>query len=297
MRIMKAPNFGPDDPVYWDYVQFPLYASIKYDGIRCHVEDGVCLSTTNKPIPNIHIQAALSQYESFDGELVCGEPNAPNAYNRTQSMVMSQEHEDDFTFYVFDLCSEATKAMTFETRQNILIDEVIAAKDPRVKSVEHALVLDQDELERFEDKILSQGYEGLMLNMPTGRYKPGRATAREQIIYKLKRFTDAEGVLVDMLEAEENLNESFENELGLLKKRDTKDAKAGMGQVGTFIVDFDGDYIKVGPGKFTHEQRQKIWRNSESYLGRYLKFKYLNIGIKDKPRHPVALGFRDVRDL
>ena len=56
-------------------LRYPVMASPKIDGIRCHIEGDrdspIALSRKNKMIPNFWIQSVLSQarYLNFDGEL------------------------------------------------------------------------------------------------------------------------------------------------------------------------------------------------------------------------------------
>jgi len=52
----------------------------------------------------------------------------------------------------------------------------------------------------------------------------------------------------------------------------------------------------LGTG-FDDAERGKIWEQRNSYLGLRVKFKYLPIGVKDKPRHPVFLGWRHKEDM
>src|SRR5258707_792756 len=84
-------------------ITFPVMASAKLDGIRCIVVNGVALSRSFKPIPNKHVQKILAEgFDGLDGELIVGEPGAPDVYSKTNSAVMSQDGTPDFTFYVFD---------------------------------------------------------------------------------------------------------------------------------------------------------------------------------------------------
>ena len=43
--------------------------------------------------------------------------------------------------------------------------------------------------------------------------------------------------------------------------------------------------------------RDEIWKNQSKYLGKLVKYKYMSKGIKELPRHPVFIGFRDETDL
>jgi DNA ligase-1 len=52
----------------------------------------------------------------------------------------------------------------------------------------------------------------------------------------------------------------------------------------------------MGTG-FTAEERARIWSIRTSVVGMLVKYKSFLVGVKDKPRHPVFLGFRDEEDV
>jgi DNA ligase-1 len=54
--------------------------------------------------------------------------------------------------------------------------------------------------------------------------------------------------------------------------------------------------IRIGTG-FSSELRKEIWENREKYLGKLVKFKYFPGGVKEAPRFPVFLGFREQFDI
>ena len=64
------------------------------------------MSRSGKVLPNKYIQDwAMKNGEllhGFDGELVVGMSTAPDCYNKSQSGIMSQDGEPDFTYIVFD---------------------------------------------------------------------------------------------------------------------------------------------------------------------------------------------------
>lgn len=86
-------------------VNFPIYVSTKFDGIRCLIIDSVVYSRSLKPIRNKHVQELFGnpEYNGFDGELIVGDIYAPDVFQKTTSGVMSTEGTPDVTFYVFDL--------------------------------------------------------------------------------------------------------------------------------------------------------------------------------------------------
>ena len=88
---------------------FPLLASQKLDGLRATVQGGVLLSRSLKPLPNKYVQELFGKLpEGLDGELVVGNPFAPDAFRKTTSLVMSDDKPLDFfgdeelVYHVFD---------------------------------------------------------------------------------------------------------------------------------------------------------------------------------------------------
>lgn len=271
-------------------VKFPVFASIKLDGIRAIKWGPELLSRTLKTIPNRALAAFLREVPSgWDGELIAGEPNAPNVYNLSESYVMSRGKDaSSIRFFVFDN-HEASGG--FATRL-----ESISDLPPRVIKLDQVLIDRADDLLAFEDKALADGYEGVVLRHPDGRYKYGRSTIREQYLLKLKRFLDDEAVIIGFEELERNFNEATIDERGYTKRSSHKDNKVGAGMLGALRVDWHGKELKLGSG-FTEQLRKDIWAARDRYLGRKARFKYFPIGIKDLPRQPIFTGFRSDLDL
>ena len=69
-----------------DKVNFPIYVSTKFDGVRAIVKDGVVYSRSLKPIRNKHVQKLFGkpEYEGFDGELIVGDIYAKDVFQRQQ---------------------------------------------------------------------------------------------------------------------------------------------------------------------------------------------------------------------
>ncbi len=73
-------------------LKFPILVSKKLDGIRATVQGGRLLSRSLKPIANENVQARFAGLpEGLDGELIVGDPCAPDAYRKTSSIVMSDD--------------------------------------------------------------------------------------------------------------------------------------------------------------------------------------------------------------
>ena len=83
---------------------YPYYLSPKLDGIRCVIINGVVLSRSLTPIPNIYIQSRYGrpEYNGLDGELIVGSPTDKDCFRNTSTVVMSFYKEGDIKLYAFD---------------------------------------------------------------------------------------------------------------------------------------------------------------------------------------------------
>lgn len=45
------------------------------------------------------------------------------------------------------------------------------------------------------------------------------------------------------------------------------------------------------------KNNEEIWNKQVELIGSTVKYKYFEIGVKDKPRFPIFCGFRDKRDM
>jgi len=297
-KPLLAPREVPATyPQYWDKLQYPLLASPKLDGIRGYVRGGVVLSRTAKPLPSLQVQDEFSYLEYCDGELIEGSSTDADVYNRTQSHVMSTDKPGELTYHIFDY----TQNIFDEYCSRLLMLQDRVQEKHNVKIVPQETIQTLEHLLAYEERMLEEGYEGIMLRGRKSRYKTGRATINEGIIYKLKRFEDTEGVLMDLEEQMTNTNVQERDELGYAKRSSAKAGMVPAGTTGKFIVAFPwrGELVnlQVAPGNFNHKERKEIWDNKDKYLGAWLKFRYFAHGIKDLPRHPRAIGFRSVEDM
>ena len=269
-----------------------MWCSPKLDGVRAIVIGGVVMSRNLKPIPNKHVQIMFRDFEFYDGELIAGNPTSKSVYRDTASAVMSVDGTPDVTFFVFDHIE--TPDEDFNLR-NARLDN---AGD--VKVLPQHPIADKVDLENIESLYLEAGYEGVMLRKargPNSKYKFGRSTAKSQTLLKLKRFTDAEYEVVGFQERMHNGNEATVNALGHTERSSHKENKVGRGDLGALVCrTADGLEFNVGTG-FDDELRRRVWDNREDLRGKLVKVKSFLIGVKDAPRFPVFISFRDEIDL
>ena len=276
-------------------LSYPMVASPKIDGIRvlCHPTLGPCTRSL-KPVRNKYVNSVLSNplLRWLDGEVVVGPISAIDVFNRSTA-IMAGDGEPPFTYWVFD--SFLNKDTTYVYRLSNVHEAVGMLGPPGelvVKTLPFLQVHSPLDILRCEEQWLSQGFEGVMLRSPSGRYKFNRSTLKEQILLKLKRFQDTEATVVGFEALERNQNEARTNVLGLTERSSSKEGKVADSTLGKLLVEHPSfEPFSIGSG-FGSSLRQEIWDNQSRYLGQKVKFKYLPIGTMHKPRHPIFLGFR-----
>lgn len=275
-------------------LMYPCFASVKLDGIRALIVEGRVVGRSLKEIPNTHVQKELGKdaYNGFDGELIVGSPTAKDCFRQTHSGVMSRTGEPAFRFWVFDHFSEPNKPYMHRLG-NV---EVQNPLEKLILKLPQKLIHSEEELSEFEALALQKGFEGVIIRGVNSPYKFGRSTTKEGHLLKLKRFVDDEATIVGFEEFMHNGNEAKTNALGLTERSSHKDNKTGMDKLGALVVRYEGAIFNIGTG-FTDAQRKEIWNVREKLKGKTVKFKYFEVGIKDAPRHPVFLGFRDEVDM
>lgn len=283
----------------------PCLVSPKLDGIRVviHPELGP-VTRKLKPVPNAKVREYLNRPElvGLDGEVIWGPANAPDVMRRTTTGTMTKDgpdlHENGaFTFYVFDDFRRPDQSfeIRFErARQRI---ESLRKEDPTryflVQTVDHTCVEQLSELIDIESAFVASGYEGMMVRGLHGRYKYGRATNNEGILYKVKRFEDAEAIIVDFEELQHNHNEAQRDNLGRTKRSSAAEGKVAGDTLGALVCRAEGfeETFNVGSG-FDAATKDDIWRRRDELRGATITFKYMPHGVKDRPRHAVFKGFR-----
>lgn len=275
-------------------IRYPVLVSVKLDGIRCLIIDGVAMTRSLKPIRNEYIQSILGrpEYNGLDGEIVVGDIFANDCYRATNSGVMSKDGEPDFKFHVFDYWD--TTPMTFQGRFMAL---KTFSSHRYIAVVPHLIAHTEADLLKIEANVLEAGGEGVMVRSLDGRYKFGRSTMKEGILGKLKRFTDSDFEVVGFEERLHNGNAAITNALGHTERSSHKQNKMGRGDLGALVLRTqDGLVFTCGSG-FNDVQRREIWDGQHEMLGRLAKVKHFTVGVKDLPRFPTFLGFRDKDDL
>lgn len=287
-------------------LRFPVFATPKLDGIRCltlpTTEAGKkcrAVSRKFKPIPNRYIRQWVEENlpAGLDGELmIVGEGNKPLSFQACSSGVMSHGGESNFRYYVFDCVKEDLKEPYVSRCQRLQKMRLPRVRVEKILPVQLGSI---EEVEDYEARCLSEGYEGVMVRSGDSPYKCGRSTRQEGWLLKIKRFQDSEAKIVGVAELQRNTNEQKQDAFGYAERSSKMGGKvSGTGMAGNIsVVDVrTGKQFAIGTG-FDFVMRTWIWENRKEVVGSIVKYKFQPTGVKEAPRFPVFVGFRSEDDM
>lgn len=297
------PLLAYNEPIDLNALRYPLYVSPKFDGIRGLVTTAQNLvSRKLKRIPN---KFARERFENalligMEGELIAGPPTAPDVMNRTTTAVMSEDAVDkELRFFIFDWFLRDDRNIEYKKA----LERLLYCDKPKfVEVVKQTLVHNAKEVEALEEQYVTDGFEGIILRDPMGLYKQGRSRLNEQLLLKLKRFKDSEAEILEVEEMMHNDNEATRDERGYAKRSKKQENMRPAGMFGRALVrDLHSKvefYLGSGP-YLTHAKRLELWQPAvrRKLPGKIWKYRFQEVGVKDKPRFPRVLGPRDKRDL
>jgi DNA ligase-1 len=292
------------DPDALQKLTYPVYWSPKLDGIRIlNLGAGGPVTRTWKSVPNDKVRAFLSRAElrGMDGEIVFGPVTDEKVFNTTQSAVMKIAgpgfEEADGKLMVFDDFSDTT--LPFSARFERLRERVASLPSDLARFVvlvPHEIVGNGDDLASVEAIVVEQGYEGVMVRDPNGKYKTGRSTARSAELGKIKRFTDAEATVIGFEEMMHNDNEAQQDAYGRTKRSSAQEGLRPAGTLGKLILECPGRFSETfacGSG-FSAALKQEIWDDQHDWLGATITFKFQECGsTPERPRLPIFKGRRN----
>lgn len=307
MSKQKGPMLAFNKIPDLDSLTYPMFASAKLDGVRCIIKEGEIVSRTLKPIRNKNVKAMLQMLADqnkndgwvFDGELY----SHMVSFQEIVGCVMSHDKPlpPGLFYAVIDMMrldewnEETSSSFSVHYKDMHIIAH--AGTAPHIRRIKQTLVHDADEARHAFDVFLGYSYEGLMLRCPTRGYKHGRTTLKENWLFKFKNWLDYDGEIIEVIE-KKAMKEGIERKkdaMGHLEHSHKKDDYEQVGTMGALRVRLDaGREVKIGTWKgLTDETRQSLWDDRENIVGRWVRFKGQAAGIKDLPRIPCNLEFRD----
>ena len=270
----------------------------KVDGIRGVVIDGVIKTRSLKELGNKALperMKGLCEASTAYGYYIDGEfDSASTSFNDLSGILRSFDKPlpDDLVFKIFDIYDPERPDIPAIDRWTIANQSAIPNCD-----VIQNIPWPEDFADGFQE-ALDLGYEGLMVKRKDAKYKCGRGTYKQGIIYKMKPYETFDCVVTGFEQATV-VREGAEkkvNELGRSETSRKKGDRVPIDAVAAIWVDFEGIALKVSVASLTHPERALLWEEKDKYLGKYVEFKGMMLGAKDLPRHPMFIRWRADKD-
>lgn len=196
----------------------------------------------------------------YDGEVYFhgwSQEQINSVANRT---VNKHPDAEAMEFHIFDYQGQvSTQAHRI---QKLLILQQIEETDKCIQFVPVKLAT-PDTWQPYLQKWMGEGYEGIIFRNPSAQY----FKKRNSCLLKFKPTSEDEYLIIGFEEAIDKY--------GKPKKT-----------LGSFVVQGDdGTEFRVGAGKLLHSERQRIWNDSESVIGKNLLVKHED----EKTRHGVPI--------
>lgn len=303
-----------------DYVEsklvFPLGAQPKIDGVRGLTTEGHLTGRSLKKHKNKYTTAfySIPEYAHLDGELAANDERHPDLCRITSSALSTIKGEPFTLWHVFDcLRKEVIKGPYVERYAyltNLITHEQSKGNCLHAKVVPMQICENLEQLLYWDNLWLSMRYEGTIIRGLDAAHKEGRSTVLQGQLLRIKRFIEAEAVVIAIEEGNANENEAQTNELGNTFRSSHQENKVPNGMVGNLqcavlkdvmhdgqLLLLKGQIITVSPGNMDHNMRRHYFLNQKELLQHVVKFKFFPKGQKDKPRFPTYVSHRSVADM
>ena len=324
-KAVFKPTNAPKKYFVGDLV-FPKLASYKLDGVRCEFSNGELKTRSLKDIPNKQVREKFNPIAEYtkanniisDGEIYCPQIH----FQQIISMVMTQDYttktsikrwaelcekyvnitrEEAFKylkFYCFDGVQSENYDESFISRDEY-VQEVRNKFPELVEEVKQHRIDNAEQVEALFEKALTEGFEGLILKDGMGRYKCGRGTVKEGLIYKVKPFEDFDAKIIGFVQGTvvDPNAEKTTNELGRSVTSRKKDDRISVERLADFVVAYKDTTVDVSVSSLTHVEREEYWKIKDSLLGKTIEYTGMLVGSSEKPRHPVFSRFREDKDV
>ena len=300
MKTFK-PQLAPNEKVDLSTLSYPLLASTKLDGIRCIFYKGQILSRSLKQIQNKQLRERFEVIRAYtekwnfilDGEIYSPKLN----FQEITHFVMTQDLGDEklpdhLRFYCFDVIANEDWTIPFHARYPTCF--TLSSQFSDIIGVGQMPVDNAQEVEEHFERVLKEGFEGLILRDPKSLYKCGRFTVREGGMFKCKPVLDFDGKITGVVQSTE-VDEDAEkkiNELGRSVTSKKLSERHTIEKASAFWVDYEGKPLKVVLA-MTDPEKVSVWANRASLIGKTIEYKGMIIGSKNVPRHPVMIRYRE----
>jgi hypothetical protein len=299
-QVMLFPA-GKDGSKPLKELEYPCFGSIKYDGSYCLVYGGELYSRRLKKHANKLLKKRFKEILNLSDWVFMGELCSTSlAFNRNQSVLRDETAPLlDLHLYLFDCMSKVEFdskhcPTPFNQRYQRLMGFTAGEY---VTAVDQILLESYNEAQGFYDNVIANGHEGIVTRSLVGKYKFGRLTANDNIMFRHVELERCDAKVLDVVEAD-RLKAGVENPVlasGLKDRQYKQDNYEPSNTAGSLKVeDQYGRIYYAGFGEgWDNKLKQLVWDNKAVLIGKTVEIEYKVAGIKDVPRQPKVVRFRD----
>lgn len=244
-------------------ITYPCYGQPKLDGVRCMANtDGSLMSRGGKDYDVAHITEKIKAADVpyvLDGELYI--PSTP-LQDIVSFVKKPKEGSEKIQYWIYDMY---VPDIIWEERMKLLATlEVYGISLVEVPSV---LINSEEEMKAFHDKCVEEGFEGVILRHPEGKYELNK---RSRYLIKYKEMKDSEYKIIDVIEG-----------------------KGKFVGCAIFVCENpDGPNFNVTP-KGNMKQKREWFQDRENLIGKHLTVQYQALTKANVPQFPVGIAIRD----
>ncbi len=255
-----------------DKIIFPCFIQPKLDGVRALGIGNQLYSRNGNIFPTLeHIKKELEENNDnliLDGELYTDDINFEKIVGLVKKSNKSKEEEIDSLKIYFNIFDYVDENLSFEKRLIKLTEFFSKYNFKYLKLVKTEICNKKELIEKYLDKYINEGYEGIIIRNSNGKYEEN---IRSSNLLKLKRFIDEEFEIINYTTATEG------KEIGcVIWECKTKEGKK-------FSVRPQGNY----------NERKKLYKEGKKYIGKMLTVRYQELTNDKVPRFPVGVCIRD----
>jgi DNA ligase-1 len=310
---MLAPNQSPD----LEQIKYPTFASFKLDGIRMVVWNSCCYSRNGKALGSL-VQNRFADVIGIahkEGLVLDGEIYAEGMkFNEICSAAADPEGIKKLQFYMFD-CAPITQWGIKGAPNPFLhrVEKLFSLKEThkdRLKNLAFPIkqypVNNPDEVELLLDRAKELGTEGLILKTPDSLYKHGRATEKENTVWKVKFWATVNAVITGYKQAKSLTDEAraitTRNAIGAIDRGHKKENYQILDSIGSIELRIsEGQVFSTGTVTYANFAKNVdnpiTWDNKLKFIGKHVELAYQETGVVDKPRFPKIVRFRPDLDV
>lgn len=242
----------------------PTFIQPKLDGVRCYLNDKTLMTRAGKPIVSCrHLEWALY---GLDGELYNHE--LKEDFNKIISLVRKTkpeledlaESEKLIQYWVYDYPYMADKV--FSKRYEALKNDFKLFPGNLFKLVPTYEIKSKEEMLKYHEQFISEGYEGSIIRMDLGGYE----NKRSKQLLKYKDWQDAEWKIIDVLEGQGNRS----------------------GCANMLVIEVSKGVICKPTMTGTEEYMQAVWRDRASIIGKEATIKFFGYTPDGSLRFPTV---------